>query len=126
MERETSGLETYSEGLAKFDGVNWTVYNTSNSGLPSNYIRALAIDEKGNIWIGTASQGLVKFDGKNWTVYKRSNSGLPDNNVTAIAIDGRGNKWIATGAGGLALSVRAESSSPKKKTNHKAKRTRKN
>jgi hypothetical protein len=21
-------------GLAKFDGVNWTVYNTSNSGLP--------------------------------------------------------------------------------------------
>jgi hypothetical protein len=25
-------------GLAKFDGVNWTVYNTSNSGLPSNYV----------------------------------------------------------------------------------------
>jgi hypothetical protein len=23
-------------GLAKFDGVNWTVYNTSNSGLPFN------------------------------------------------------------------------------------------
>jgi hypothetical protein len=22
------------KGLAKFDGVNWTVYNTSNSGLP--------------------------------------------------------------------------------------------
>ena len=27
-------------GLAKFDGTNWTVYNTSNSGLPENIIGA--------------------------------------------------------------------------------------
>ncbi|MEN6511268.1 MAG: hypothetical protein ABFD00_05480, partial [Chloroherpetonaceae bacterium] len=26
------------DGLAKFDGTNWTVYNTTNSGLPSNYV----------------------------------------------------------------------------------------
>jgi ligand-binding sensor domain-containing protein len=40
-------------GLVKFDGVNWTVYNTSNSGLPDNYVRAIAIDGQGNKWIGT-------------------------------------------------------------------------
>jgi ligand-binding sensor domain-containing protein len=64
-------------GLAKFDGINWTVYNTSNSGLPANYVRAIAIDGQGNKWIGTGG-GLAKFDGVNWTVYNTSNSGLPD------------------------------------------------
>jgi ligand-binding sensor domain-containing protein len=88
-------------GLAKFDGVNWTVYNTSNSGLPVNTVTAIAIDGEGNKWIGTYGGGLAKFDGVNWTVYNTSNSGLPDNGVLAIAIDGEGNKWIGTG-GGLA------------------------
>jgi ligand-binding sensor domain-containing protein len=63
-------------GLAKFDGVNWTVYNTSNSGLPYNYVFAIAIDGQGNKWIGTNGGGLAKFDGVNWTVYNTSNSGL--------------------------------------------------
>jgi ligand-binding sensor domain-containing protein len=88
-------------GLAKFDGVNWTVYNTSNSGLPNNDVTAIAIDGQGNKWIGTG-RGLAKFDGVNWTVYNTSNSGLPDNSVWAIAIDGQGNKWIGTWFGGLA------------------------
>ena len=40
-------------GLAKFDGTNWTVFNTSNSGLPDNYVSSIAIDGSGNKWIGT-------------------------------------------------------------------------
>jgi ligand-binding sensor domain-containing protein len=55
MNRGTNGLELLVEGLAKFDGVNWTVYNTSNSGLPDNYVNAIAIDGQGNKWIGTAN-----------------------------------------------------------------------
>jgi ligand-binding sensor domain-containing protein len=51
------------DGFAKFDGVNWTVYNTSNSGLPNNRIWAIAIDGQGNKWIGTYGGGLAKFDG---------------------------------------------------------------
>jgi sugar lactone lactonase YvrE len=80
----------------------WIVYNTSNSGLPSNAVFAIAIDGQGNKWIGTGGGGLAKFDGVNWTVYNTSNSGLPDNDVNAIAIDGQGNKWIGTWGGGLA------------------------
>lgn len=30
-----------SSGLAKFNDTNWIVYNTSNSGLPDNYISSL-------------------------------------------------------------------------------------
>jgi ligand-binding sensor domain-containing protein len=80
--------------------VNWTVYKTSNSGLPNDTVFTIAIDRVGNKWIGT-SGGLAKFDGVNWTVYNYSNSGLPDNRVYAIAIDAQGNKWIGT-YGGLA------------------------
>jgi ligand-binding sensor domain-containing protein len=80
--------------------VSWTVYNTSNSGLPSNDVRAIAIDGQGNKWIGTPNGGLAKFDGVNWTVYNTSNSGLPSNSVHAIAIDEQGNKWIGTFGGG--------------------------
>ena len=45
-------------GLAKFDGTNWTVYNTSNSGLPDNGVYSIAIDGSGNKWIGTLA-GLI-------------------------------------------------------------------
>ena len=87
-------------GLASFDGINWAVYNTSNSGLPHNGVYSIAIDGSGNKWIGTWD-GLAFFDGTNWTVYNTSNSGLPFNWIGSIAIDGSGNKWIGTG-GGLA------------------------
>jgi len=90
-------IGTYG-GLAKFDGVSWTVYKRSNSNLPSDSVYAIAIDGQGNKWIGTPN-GLAKFDGVNWTVYNRSNSGLPSDTVYAIAIDRQGNKWIGTSRG---------------------------
>jgi len=95
-EQGNKWIGTDGEGLAKFDGVNWTVYNWSNSGLPSNNVSAIAIDAQNNKWIGTLGGGLAKFDGVNWTVYNTSNSSLPSNYVNAIAIDVQGNKWIGT------------------------------
>jgi len=80
----------------------WVVYNTSNSGLPDNFVRSIAVDPQGNKWIGTLEGGLAKFDGANWTVYNRSNSGLPSDSIEIIAIDGLGNTWIGTEGRGLA------------------------
>jgi ligand-binding sensor domain-containing protein len=88
-------------GLVKFDGVNWTVYQTSNSGLPNNNVWAIFIDREGNKWIGTDG-GLAKFDDFSWAVYNTSNSRLPNNNVRVI-VDIEGNKWIGTEGGGLAI-----------------------
>ena len=48
-------------GLAKFDGVNWRVYNRLNSGLPHNWVSAIAIDRQGNKWIGTLGGGLAVY-----------------------------------------------------------------
>jgi len=99
-------IGTYGGGLAKFDGTNWTVYDTSNSGLPHNEVLSLAINGTGNKWIGTGG-GLAKFDGANWTVYNTENSGLPSDVVYAIAVDKKGDIWVGaqdlTGeVGGLA------------------------
>ena len=81
----------------------WIVYDTDNSGLPHNSVYALAIDEQGNLWIGTYGGGVANFDGENWTVYNTDNSGLPSNYVWRFAFDAPGNIWIGTARGGLAV-----------------------
>src|ERR1700694_4612089 len=68
------------EGLARFDGVKFTVFNKQNTAqLKSNYIRTLLADRRGALWIGTA-EGLVRlFEGK-FTAFT-TNEGLPSNTV---------------------------------------------
>ena len=94
MEPWWTGFELIPGGLAKFDGTNWTVYSSGNSGLPVENVWALAVDQAWTLWIGTGL-GLASFDGTNWTVYTAGNSGLPDDDVNAVAIDEYGNKWLA-------------------------------
>jgi ligand-binding sensor domain-containing protein len=48
-------------GLVKFDGLNWTVYNTINSGLPSNNVYTAIAADSGRIWVGT-DKGLARFN----------------------------------------------------------------
>ena len=84
--------------LHKTEEGTWTTYNTSNSGLASDYVLSIAIDAEGNKWFGT-NNGVSKFDGENWTTYNTSNSGLASNLVNAIAIDAEGNKWFGTANG---------------------------
>ena len=47
-------------GLAKFDGTLWKIFNTSNSGLPDDWVSSIAIDEHENIWVGTG-EGLAVY-----------------------------------------------------------------
>jgi ligand-binding sensor domain-containing protein len=86
-----------SASSAQYPG--WTVYNTSNSGLPDNGVLSIEIDAVGNKWIGTSGGGMAKFDGANWIIYDTSNSGLPGKDVYQIAIDDSGNKWVGTNNG---------------------------
>lgn len=81
---------------------NWTVYNTGNSGLPEDVIRAIAFDSLGNTWIGT-DNGLAKFDGTNWMVLDSSNSGLPVNQIRSLAFDTAGRLWVGTLQAGLCI-----------------------
>ena len=93
-------------GLTRLDKVTgeMVLYNEANSGLPSNSVHALAIDEEGNLWVGT-SRGLTRFDGKNWTAYHidvaielcfggPAEPWFPGINVSALTVDGKGNLWV--------------------------------
>ena len=55
-------LGTY-EGLARFDGQAFTVFDKSNTPeMESNSIKALAEDAQGRLWVGTTS-GLLRYSG---------------------------------------------------------------
>jgi len=91
-------------GLVKFDGSNFEVFNTDNSGLYSNRIQSLEIDGKNNIWIGNGGSYktdygcLTKYDGNAWTTYNAQNSTLTDTYVHFIKeIDST--LWIGTEGG---------------------------
>lgn len=87
------------DGLARFDGVNWSVYTTENSPLLDDDIRAVCVENDTIVWIGTVQGGLYSFDGLNWENYNPTNSGLPDYLVRGIAIDTQNNIWCATSEG---------------------------
>lgn len=92
-------IGTWGYGILKYDGSDWTQYNTDNSGLPSNGIFEVRVDESGIVWIGTFNEGLVTFDGQNWTIYNSSNSDLPNDNVRCIEFDFSNNVWVGTDDG---------------------------
>lgn len=81
------------QGLLRFDGTTWTLFNTSNSGLPHNNIFDIATAPDGVLWLATDA-GLVSYDGQQWTVTNTSNSGLPANRLRKLAFDRAGGLYV--------------------------------
>lgn len=71
-----------------------TFYNISNSGLPSNFITCIGVDDAGRKWIGTNYYGLVCFDDNDWTLYNSSNSELSSNQIRCLAFDNQDRLWV--------------------------------
>jgi len=86
----------FSISILKAQNPEWITYSSSNSGLPSNIVRSIAIDGSGNKWIGT-DKGLAKFDGTSWTVYKNLVPLYASIDYGNIMIDGSGTKWMSVG-----------------------------
>lgn len=87
------------EGIVRFDGFNFKVYNTDNiSQFKSNNIIVLKEDSSGNLWIGTYSGGLVKFRNGQFTVYT-TRDGLPGDLVVSLCEDSEERLWIGTDKG---------------------------
>lgn len=86
----------FSVSFLNAQNPEWINYTSSNSGLPSNIVRSIAIDVSGIRWIGT-DKGLAKFDGTSWTVYKDVIPKLLSNDFGVITVDGSGNKWMSNG-----------------------------
>ena len=84
-----------AEGLARFDGYEFVLYDRDRGGLPSNSITALAAASDGSLWIGTPS-GLVLYRNGTFRVFT-TKDGLPDNAISAVKVDKSGSLWIAAG-----------------------------
>jgi PAS domain S-box-containing protein len=88
------------EGLVRFDGVHFTVFDMKNTpGLIHNYVMALCEGNDGSLWIGTFG-GLARLKGGQFTAYT-TEAGLSNHVVRSIHAGRDGSIWIGTGGGGV-------------------------
>ncbi|MCK4761905.1 MAG: response regulator [Candidatus Aminicenantes bacterium] len=81
------------EGLVRFDGVRFDVYDKSRvEQLSENWISVLYNDNQGNLWIGTTN-GLLRLKEGKFTLYTVA-QGLSDNFIRAICEDRDGSLWV--------------------------------
>jgi diguanylate cyclase (GGDEF)-like protein len=87
------------EGLARFDGVRFTVFNKRNTPeIHSNYIWSLFQDKAGELWIATYGGGAVRYKNGVFRAFT-TEQGLTNNVVRAIFEDREGSIWFGTDAG---------------------------
>lgn len=94
---------TYNSGLYSVINNKLTPLITTEQGLPSNEIRSILSDSRGNIWLGT-SAGLVKIEPDGTQQHYDKQNGLPASFIMAIAEDSHGTIWIGTGNGIVAYN----------------------
>ena len=88
------------EGLVRFDGVQFTVFDKWNtSAFRNNNVRALCMDRTGVLWIGT-NGGLLRLKDGVFTSYT-TREGLVYDNVTTLCETRDGSIWAGTYGGGL-------------------------
>ena len=86
-----------SDGLVRFDGVRFTVFNKSNStGIGSNRLTCLYEDRQGDLWIGTENGGVTRRRGGVFTTYT-TDHGLPHNAILGVTGAEAGNLWVLSG-----------------------------
>jgi ligand-binding sensor domain-containing protein len=88
-------------GLAVFDGLNWTIYTSEYSDLPDDYVRDIHKDNYGNIWVATDG-GLLKIADDGMENFTLTNSNIPSANIRSVNTDSEGNVWIGTWGQGIA------------------------
>jgi ligand-binding sensor domain-containing protein len=83
------------EGLARFDGVRFTVFDHSNEpAIPSKNIRVLLVDHAGRLWIGT-QDGLAVFENGRFKAYQ-TGSRLTHEAILQVIEDRAGRLWVGT------------------------------
>jgi PAS domain S-box-containing protein len=86
-------------GLARFDGVHFTVFDDRNtSQLPESEIWALEEGDDSSLWIGTYGGGISRLKNGKFTAYT-TKDGLSGDAITELCEDKEGAIWIGTDQG---------------------------
>jgi len=90
------------EGLARFDGMEFRVFDRTNTKeLHSSWFARIKEDSAGGLWVRPQgfAPGIVRFHDGTFTMYDTSN-GLPSNRTITWENDRHGTMWLGT-VGGL-------------------------
>ncbi len=91
-------VSTY-DGLVRFDGLHFTVFNQSNTpSLPSNRVLSLREDAAGALWVRTESREVVRITDPlaDWERFGTTGEGR---HVLTVHLDREGRPWIGTRTG---------------------------
>lgn len=78
-----------------------TFYDESNSGLETNQVRRIVVDDAGVVWLG-AQDALYRFADEEWTLYDQRfvlASRFPSGAINGLAVDEEGLLWIGSSKG---------------------------
>ncbi|MEJ7811857.1 MAG: two-component regulator propeller domain-containing protein, partial [Gemmatimonadaceae bacterium] len=83
------------DGLVRFDGVRFTVFNSANSeALPSNRIVKLIEGRDGSLWLATEQGHIVRHRAGRFTNVPFD--GKPADGLVALFVDAAGTVWVGT------------------------------
>lgn len=88
------------EGLLRFDGVKFSVFNSANVELmKNNSVSALAEGSDGALWIGTRGSGVLRYSAGQFQSFKFSKEHTGNAVIWFIYSDSKGRIWLATDSG---------------------------
>ncbi|HEY2942864.1 MAG TPA: two-component regulator propeller domain-containing protein, partial [Vicinamibacteria bacterium] len=89
------------EGLARFDGVRFTVFDRhGTAAMNANDVETLFVSRGGSLWVGVYGGTLLRYQNGAFTSYS-SREGLPLSTISALAEDAAGDLWIGTDGDGV-------------------------
>lgn len=82
-----------NNGLTRFDGARFAVFDRSAEGIRSQRVRSLLEDSKGTLWAGSEDGMLIRYRNGKFKTYT-AEDGLPQAQAARIEEDDGGNLWI--------------------------------